>query len=609
MGEVIFDIEANGLLQDKREKTGTITPALTRIHCIGLADGTDAPRRSFGGKTDEKVREVLSHLEDAAVLVGHNIVKFDIPALQKVYPAFKPRGLIRDTLVISRLIWSEITDQDFALLRKNPHALPMRLLGRHSLEAWGYRLNLHKGKYDKGWAEWSQEMQDYCERDIEVTQKFWRVIKSKAYSEEAIQLEHDFQDIIFKQELEGFPFDEKAGQELFSELAAKRAELEQQLAVHFPPWEKTTKRTLVPKRDNKTRGYVTGVPKDIYTTRTITFNPRSADHVAERLKVQRQWEPLVFTDTNKVRVDGDVLEGLAKAWPECKLLAEHHEYQKIISMLAEGKTPWLKVVKNGRIHGEVNTNGTVTGRCAHFNPNLGNIPKKGALGKRCRALFTAIPGWKLLGVDASGLELRCMAHYLQPYDGGAYIELVLHGDVHTNNQKAMNLPTRDLAKPAYYAWVYGAGNAKMGLLIGGGEDAGKRMKAGLLKGIPALGVLKDAVAEKAKQTGSIKGVDGRIIPVRAAYSSLNTLLQSAGAVLVKKATVIFHRDLAVSGLTEHYKQVCHIHDEIEGLVREGYEERVGNIAKAAFKKAGEHFKFRCTLDGEWKSGANWRDVH
>lgn len=609
MGEVIFDIETNGLLQDKREKTGTIAPALTRVHCIGLADGTDAPRRSFGGKTDEKVREVLSHLEGADTLVGHNIIKFDIPALQKVYPAFKPRGLIRDTLVISRLIWPEITDQDFALVRKNPHALPMRLLGRHSLEAWGYRLNLHKGKYDKGWAEWSQEMQDYCERDIEVTQKFWRVIKSTAYSEEAIQLEHDFQDIIFKQELEGFPFDEKAGQELFSELAAKRAELERQLAEYFPPWEKTTKRTLVPKRNNKTRGYVAGVPKDIYTTKTITFNPRSPDHVAERLKVQRQWEPLVFTDTNKVRVDGDVLEGLAKAWPECKLLAEHHEYQKIISMLAEGTTPWLKVVKNGRIHGEVNTNGTVTGRCAHFNPNLGNIPKQGALGARCRTLFTAIPGWKLLGADASGLELRCLAHYMHPFDGGNYILLVTEGDVHTTNQKAMNLPTRDLAKPAFYGWLYGAGNAKMGLLISGGETEGKKMKAGLLRGIPGLSELKTAVSEKAKQIGTIKGVDGRTIPVRAAYSSLNTLLQSAGAVLVKKATVLFHRAVAVSGLTEHVRQVVHVHDEFQCLVREGYDQQVGALAKQAFVDAGLYYKWRCPLDGEFKVGNNWQETH
>lgn len=605
MRETIFDIETNGLLHEKREKDGTLSPPLSRVHCIGIADGTDAPRRSVGGTTDEAVRGLLSHLESADTLVGHNIIKFDIPALKKVYPAFHPKGQVRDTLTMSHLIWPEITDQDFAMIRKQPGSLPMNLLGRHSLEAWGWRLGLHKGKYDKGWAEWTREMQDYCERDIEVTQKLYRVMKSKRYSEEAIQLEHDFQQIIFAQEEEGFPFDEARGREFYAELAAKRATIERELATAFPPWVEET--PFLPKVNNTTRGYVKGVL--FVKKKEIHFNPRSADHIAERLKVQRNFVPTVFTDTNKPKMDADVLDALAKEWPECKLLSEHHKMQTIIGMLAEGKTPWLKVVKNGRIHGEVNTNGTVTGRCSHYNPNLGNIPKEGEYGERCRELFTAIPGWKLLGADASGLELRFLSHYLQPFDGGAYITLVTTGDVHTTNQKAMNLPTRALAKPAFYGWVYGAGNGKMGLLIGGGEAEGKKMKAGLLKGIPALGVLKEAVSEKAKQVGYIRGVDGRNVPVRAAYSSLNTLLQSAGAVLVKKGTVIFHQDIKAAGLSEHVKQVVHVHDEFQCMVRDGYTERVGTIAIDAFRKAGEYYNLRCPFTGEFKVGNNWRETH
>ena len=605
MRETIFDIETNGLLHEKREKDGTLSPPLSRVHCIGIADGTDAPRRSVGGKTDEAVRGLLSHLESADTLVGHNIIKFDIPALKKVYPAFNPRGQVRDTLTMSHLIWPEITDQDFAMIRKQPHSLPMNLLGRHSLEAWGWRLGLHKGKYDKGWAEWTQEMQDYCERDIEVTQKLYRVMKSKRYSEEAIQLEHDFQQIIFLQEEEGFPFDEKAAQELFSELAAKRAELERQLAAFFPAWVVET--PFTPKANNATRGYVKG--QLFIKKKEIHFNPRSSDHIAERLQLQRGWKPTVFTDTNKVKVDGDVLAELGKEWPECKLLAEHHEYQKIIGMLAEGKQPWLKVVKHGRIHGEVNTNGAVTGRATHYNPNLAQIPRTGELGKRCRALFTAIPGWVLLGADASGLELRCLGHYMQPYDGGGYIDLVLHGDVHTANQKAMNLPTRDNAKTAIYAYIYGAGDAKMGLVIDGSSADGKKMKANLLRGFPALAVLKNNVAEKAKQVGSIRGVDGRIIPVRAVYASLNTVLQSAGAILIKKATVIMWQDFKEAGVLDHVRQVVHCHDEVQFMVRLGYEERVGSIAKTAFKKAGEYFKWRCQLDGEFTVGPNWSFTH
>lgn len=605
MRETIFDIETNGLLHEKREKDGTLSPPISRVHCIGIADGTDAPRRSVGGKTDETVRGLLSHLESADILVGHNIIKFDIPALKTVYPAFNPKGQVRDTLTMSHLFWPEITDQDFAMIRKQPHSLPLNLLGRHSLEAWGWRLGLHKGKYEKGWSEWTQEMQDYCERDIEVTQKLYRVMQSKKYSEEAIQLEHDFQQIIFAQEEEGFPFDEKAAQALFSELAAKRAELERQLAVFFPAWVVET--TFTPKVNNVTLGYVKG--QLFMKKKEIHFNPRSSDHIAERLQRQRGWKPTVFTDTNKIKVDGDVLAELGKEWPECKLLAEHHEYQKIIGMLAEGKQPWLKVVKHGRIHGEVNTNGAVTGRATHYNPNLAQIPRTGELGKRCRSLFTAIPGWVLLGADASGLELRCLGHYMQPYDGGAYIDLVLHGDVHTANQKAMNLPTRDNAKTAIYAYIYGAGDAKMGLIIDGSAADGKKMKANLLRGFPALAVLKSNVAEKSKQVGSIRGVDGRIVPVRAVYASLNTVLQSAGAILVKKATVIMWQDFQASGLLNHVRQVVHCHDEVQFMVRIGYEERVGSIAKTAFTKAGQYFKWRCQLAGEWKVGPTWAATH
>lgn len=591
MGEVLFDIETNGLL-----------PEMTMVHCIGLADGVDAEPRSYGRG---KVSEILSHLEGADTLIGHNIIKFDIPALQKVYPAFKPRGVIRDTLVCTRVIWPEIVDQDFALIRKNPVALPMKLLGRHSLEAWGHRLNCHKGKYDKGWEQWSQEMEDYCRQDIAVTQKLWKTIQSKKYSEECLQLEHDFQDVIFKQEQEGFPFDTANAQLFHAELAAQRAELERQLLPYFPSWVERT--AFTPKVNNKTRGYVKGVA--LVKEKIAQFNPRSGDHIAARLKAQRGWIPSVFTDTNKPKVDGDVLELLGQTWPECKLLAEHHDIQKILSMLAEGKTPWLKVVRNGRIHGEVITGGTVTGRCAHVRPNLGNIPRKGVMGKRCRSLFTAIPGWKLLGADASGLELRGLAHYLQPYDGGAYIDLVLNGDVHSFNQKVMELPTRDSAKTGIYAFIYGAGDLKMGSIIAGDAAAGKRMKGLLLKGIPALSALKYAVTEASKQKGYIRGVDGRIVPVRAVYSALNTLLQSAGAVLVKKATVIMHDEFRKAGLEAHALQVAHIHDEIQLLVRDGYEERVGTIATEAFKKAGEYYAFRCPLAGEYRVGETWRDTH
>lgn len=638
MRETIFDIETNGFLEH-----------LTKIHCIALVDPSDGKVRSFGGPTGAEVRGVLSHLEDADVLIGHNILKFDIRALQKVYPEFKPKGQVRDTLIMSRLIWPELANQDFSFIRKGK-PFPPKLIGKHKLEAWGYRLGENKGTYGKVggeevWEYWSQEMQDYCAQDVEVTLKFWKLIKSKDYAPVAIELEHQFQEYIMWQEDVGFPFDEKAAQELYSELAAKRSQLEKELHPFFPPWEKITKRKLIPKRDNKTRGYVKGVETVITTKKMITFNPRSHPQIAERLIAQRKWEPADFTDSGAPKTDGEILARLGEQWPECKLLGEHVEIQKIIGMLAEGKHAWLKVVKNGRIHGQVITNGTVTGRCAHFAPNLGQIPKEGEYGKRCRALFTAIPGYKLVGADASGLELRMLGHYMAKYDGGAYVIVVTTGDVHTVNQQAAGLPTRGNAKTFIYGWLYGAGGWKIGTIVGvtpeeiaafkdgagwtkagrilekrgiaqsdinmGLECKGNLLKDRFLKNLPALKMLKDAVQVAAKERGYLVGLDGRKLPIRSSHSALNTLLQSAGALTVKMATAFFYAKLSTRGYVADGTMfpVAHIHDEVEVLVKEGHEEEIGKLFVTCIQEAGEWFKLRCPLSGEYKIGNNWHDCH
>lgn len=637
MREIIFDTESNGFVEQ-----------LTKIHCIALTDPETGAVRSFGGHTDEKVRGVLSHLEAADVLVGHNILKHDIPALQKVYPAFKPRGEIRDTVVCSRLIWPEIANLDFSFIRKGKD-FPTKLIGKHSLKAWGYRLGELKGAYaesDEGedaWANWTQEMQDYCEQDVRVTKKLWALIKSKNYSQTAITLEHEFQKYIAWQEAVGFPFDEAAAKALYAELAARRNQLEKELLPFFPPWEVRTKFT--PRVNSKKLGYVRGVEAE--KVKTIHFNPRSHDHIAQRLIKQRGWEPVDFTDSGKPKTDGEILNRLGKEWPECALLSEHVEIQKIIGMLAEGKHGWLKVVKNGRIHGKVITNGAVTGRCAHFAPNLGQIPKEGDLGKRCRALFTSIPGYKLVGADASGLELRCLGHYMAKYDGGTYITIVTTGDVHTANQHAAGLPTRSNAKTFIYAFLYGAGGWKIGVIVGVTDEEiehlkqthpsqwkkaiktlekrkmsaspvntalevkGNALKDRFLKNLPALKLLKDAIAETVRQRGYLVGLDGRHLNIRSPHSALNTLLQSAGALLVKVATVFFHSELSTRGWDKDgtVYPVVHVHDEVQIMVREGREKEVGELFVHCIQRAGEFFKFRCPLDGEWKAGENWKDTH
>ena len=635
MGEIIFDIESNGLLD-----------TLTRIHCIAFSDSSGNVQ-SFGGHTDEKVRGVLSHLEDAEVLIGHNIQTFDIPAIQKVYPAFKPKGVLRDTILISRLVWPEIATNDFLFIRRNS-AFPPALIGKHSLKAWGYRLGERKGAYSDSddasiWDNWSEDLEAYCRQDIIVTLKFWRLIQQKKYSSVAFDLEHEFQEYITHQENTGFPFNEAAAKELYSTLAARRSQLDKKLMPYFPPKEVCTK--FSPKVNNKKRGYVKG--KEVVKVKVVEFKPTSHDHIADRLIKQRGWEPMDFTKTGKPKTDGEILSRLGDKWPECELLGDHVEITKIIGMLAEGKNAWLKLVKNGRIHGRVITNGAVTGRCAHHTPNLGQIPKEGELGLQCRELFTTIPGYKLLGADASGLELRCLGHYMAPYDGGAYITIVTTGDIHTATQEAAGLPTRMNAKTFIYAFLYGAGGWKIGVIVGvtveeierlkkmhpsqwqraiktltrrqvatspvnlALEVKGNMLKEKFLKNLPALKILKDTVQETAKQRGYLVGLDGRHLNIRSAHSALNTLLQSAGALIVKKATVFFWRELSTRGYfaNKAVLPVVHVHDEVQVMVKEDYENEVGDLFVECIKRAGEFFKFRCPLSGEWKTGNNWKETH
>jgi len=600
MGGLIFDIETNGFLAD-----------LTKVHCIAVMDEEGGVVRSFGGKTDEKIRNFLTHLEEAPLLIGHNIIEFDIPALKKVYPHFKPKGALWDTLLDSQVLWTDLRDRDFLTRRKNPD-YPAKLIGKHSLKAWGYRLGVLKGSYaedqgDDAWVNWTQEMQNYCEQDVRVNHKLYQLIKtSPKFSQKAHDMEMELKVYMLDQEKEGFPFDEKAAKDLYTELASERAGLESQLASAFEPWFEV--KDFIPKRDNKAKGYVKGVV--FKKSKVVTFNPRSHKHIAERLIAVRGWQPEEFTEKGQPSTDSDVLEALP--WPECKLLARHSEIQKVIGMVAEGRSAYLKMVSpDGRLRGRVSTCGTVTGRCSHKEPNLGNIPRKGELGKRVRSLFITIPGYSLVGCDAKGLELRMMAHFLFPFDGGSYVKVVCEGDPHSFHQELAGLDTRDQSKTFIYGFIYGAGDGKIGLIIGKGIKAGKALRLRFLKRFPALSALKDAVAFKSTKFGFIKGLDGRQLHVRAVYSSLNTLLQSAGALVMKTAVINFNRTIREKGWYQDgtVRQVAFVHDEIQSLVKEDHVEEIQRIAIQSIRDAGTAYGLRCPTDGDAKHGRTWGDTH
>lgn len=603
---LLFDIETDGLLEQ-----------LTRIHCIAIRNletGEVIRANDHGSKVG--IKEAVRVLMNAVGIGGHNIVGFDIPAIQKVFPWFKPKGLVRDTLLMSRLIYTDLVDRDFKFVKKTTK-FGKHLIGSHSLEAWGIRLGKWKGDYAKEmkkqgrdpWASWNQDMDDYCAQDVEVTTDLWNLLMSKGFSEESIQLEHDVAPIIERQTRYGFLFNQEKARKLEETLVARRSELADKLREAFPPWQVKDGPLFVPKRDNKAKGYVKGVPIQKY--KTLVFNPGSRDHIASRLIAIHKWRPTQFTDSGKPKVDETTMEGLP--YPEIPLLVEYLTVEKRLGQLSEGKQAWFKSVKkDGRIHGRVTQNGAVTGRMTHSSPNVAQVPSVGApYGAECRELFCVPKGKKQVGADASGLELRCLAHFMARWDKGEYAHVILEGDIHSVNQAAAGLPTRNNAKTFIYAFLYGAGDEKIGSIIGKGKGAGKALKEKFLKGLPALNSLLVAVKTKAAKTGYLLGIDGRKLHIRSDHAALNTLLQSAGAVVMKKALVILDRDLLALGYVPglHYEFVANVHDEWQVECDEEIAEIVGKTATDAIRKAGDHFGFRCPLDGEYKVGDNWKDCH
>jgi DNA polymerase I-like protein with 3'-5' exonuclease and polymerase domains len=576
----------------------------------------------------------LKKLSKADEIIGHNILGFDIPALQKVYPEWTFKGTATDTMVLTRLLWPDIKGKDAKLIKKG--TLPGNLLGRHSLEAFGYRLGRWKGDYAKimkaagidPWANWNDKMQEYCEQDVEVTHALWDACQARAeaFSQRSIDLEHAVASIIIRQQNRGFAFNEKEAEALYTDLVGRQAELDTELRKTLGSWEVRT--PFTPKANNKKFGYERGIPT--HKVKVIEFNPSSRHHIANRLKALHGWKPTEFTPSGEPKVDDTILSQLQ--YPEAQLIAEYLMVGKRIGMLRDGKQGLLRKVRNGRIHGRVNPNGAVTGRMSHSNPNI-NIPTNDApYGKRCRSLFRAGEGYVLVGADADALELCCLAGYMARYDGGAYIKTVLEGDktngtdIHSVNARALRLDPkayykvdgrdvtgRDIAKTWFYAFIYGAGDSKLKAILGKAQAKalGGSGRKQFLKNLSALGKLVEAVKTKAQKYGALRGLDGRRLYVRHLHAALNTLLQGAGAVIMKEALVILDKKLQAGGLVpgKDYEFVANVHDEWQIETRAGFARGVGQCATAAIKEAGESFNFECPISGSYKIGETWAETH
>ncbi|PWM76843.1 MAG: DNA polymerase [Phascolarctobacterium sp.] len=622
-----FDIETNGLYRD-----------VTAAHCmvIKIDDGNVILHYRHADGVHQGALKLLDVLQKGGTIVGHNIINYDIPVLEKLYPDFKVpreyRKQVMDTLVMCRLMYGDIGERDFGLIRTG--RLPAKLRGSQTLKAWGYRLGTLKGTYgeetENAWAEFSEEMLKYNEQDVVVTEKLykWLTEHNKSYPVPSLVLEHKAQWLMAQQERNGFTFDVLAAQQLEAELRGKVANLDAALRKVVP---QVPDKIFVPKRDNKRLGYVAGVPVQKYKD----FNPNSRQQIEWLLKVHYGYTPdnEELYEDERLKID-DITFRFIKSDPAASdevrsmagLLEEYLMLNKRLGQLADGRYAWLKMVwPDGKIHGSVNPCGAVTGRATHANPNVAQVPRVGTpYGKECRSLFKVPDGWVQAGIDACGLELRCLAHFMYPYDHGAYAHEVVHGDIHTANQIAAGLPERNQAKTFIYAFLYGAGDEKIGKIVGGDAADGKRLKKKFLAQTPALAQLRAAIentlVEKRGLHGQItkwrrrylKGLDGRPLHVRSIHSALNTLLQSAGALICKLWIIRAEERLIALGLDhgKDFQFMAWIHDEFQCACRtQEIAEIVVREAQNAMRDAQEIFHFRVQLDTEGKIGGNWCDCH
>ena len=574
--DLIFDIETDGL----NAKT---------IWCIAAQiDGQPWMKEFWGPDEVQNFPQWLKD-NDVKTLIGHNIINFDIPVIERLLN-FKWWGGIKDTLVMSKL--------------DNPSRK-----GGHSLKAWGEKLEFPKDEFSD-FAQYSEEMKHYCIQDVAVNGKVYSLLKSQNLTPDALNLEQQVAKTIHQQSLNGWKFKTTKAVSLMVELKQEMFNAEDTVRQVFKPLPKF-KKLAFPKVPYKKDGSISSAFQNQLDSKAFLdpeegwgkyiypeFNLGSRKQIGEQL-IHFGWTPTEFTEHGQPIVSETILEKLE--FPEGKIIANYIMLQKRLAMVSS----WVDNVDvMNRIHGHVNSCGAVTGRMTHSKPNLAQVPASySPYGKECRELFTVEPGYKLVGMDASGLELRMLAHYMNDEQ---YIKEATEGDIHTANQEAAGLETRDQAKTFIYAFLYGAGDEKIGSIVGGSASDGKKLKKTFLDNTPPLKELRKKVTTEA-ESGKIVGLDGRKLHIRSTHAALNVLLQSAGAIVMKRALLLLKEYADAKGLD--YKFVGNIHDEVQTEVREDQAELFGELAVQAIRDAGLYYEMNCPLDGEYKLGNTWKETH
>ena len=609
---VLFDLETNNLLPD-----------VNVIHCVAACD-IDTGEEFFFGPTE--IPEAIKFLKRATLLAGHNVAGYDVPVLDHVLGVDLRHIPVLDTMAISRaMFYSTLRDADY---KRISTGFPKALVGRFSLESWGWRLGTHKGEFGCGgktdWSTYTDEMGEYCRTDVRVNvkllkflQEFERVPGHPAVPLEAMLVESRIHGILGEQERAGVAFDVEGAVALAAELQTDKAKMVAELQEIYPArWVNLGEFT--PKRDNKTMGYIKGMT--MTKVELQEFNPGSDQQVGARL-VEQGWKPVDFTPGGQPKVSEEVLSTLREEdYPGVSSLLKFAVVNKRLGQIIDGKAAWLKKVEDGRLHGRVMATGTRTGRMSHSSPNLAQVPRVGSFkGSECRALFGPQATGYLVGCDASGLELRTLANRMATFDGGRFAKEVVDGDIHETMRIASGLNSRNHQKTFTYAMLYGAGATKLGTTVAADlRDAGlpvnqsdsklgKQTHARLVKSLKGLGPLLKA-AKDAHSRGFIRLLDGRYVQSASDHSALNTLLQGDGSVVMKQAQFILDGWLRQGDLNYSWNLTIHDEFQIETDTLKGAN-AIGVLAAESIRLAGRQLNMKVALDAEYKVGRNWEETH
>lgn len=550
-----FDVEADNLLRKA-----------TKIHLICVADVDSGRTWAF---REDRLTDAVDLLNTADRVVAHSGISYDVPVIERLVGRRITTPCV-DTLLLSRLLHPDRTQHP---------------AGGNGLADWGALFGLPKIDHSD-FSGWSPEMETYCHRDVEITTKvFHRLLGPARACRDAVRLEHDVAKIILQQELNGVGFDEGSASALRGTLDTELQRIETDLQRSFPakPIQLKTK------------------------VKWQKFNPGSRQQIAERL-MELGWTPTERTKPTttypdgQVKVDESVLSTINM--PEAPLLERYLLLQKRIGQLAQ----WLSLNEGGVIHGGVNTNGCVTGRMSHASPNMAQVPRVGSdYGKECRALFRPTrKGWVQIGCDASGLELRMFGSYLAAYDGGEYVKVLLNGDIHSHTQRLIGADSRDDTKTFTYATLYGSGPGNIAKMLNISVKHACVLMGRFQSGLKMDRLLSQVKIDYSKRK-CLTGLDERPLPVRSEHSALNTLLQSAGAVVMKQA-LCYAAEHSAFGFGDA-AFMLNVHDEFQIECEPTVAEELGRHCVDSIRRAGERFNLACPLTGEFKIGNNWSECH